>query len=228
MRAKPLQPSGIVVILAAVLLLGFTVGRLTAEGNGAEAAMAASPPAGAGDSAGATQTAEHLELARLRTQVAQTPAPAVCTPPPTSTPTPSPTPTVVPTLVPPVAAGQPLPYAGDWTVTVNDVSLLTNFVDVTPQGIFVRVSLTIVNNTGTARAFPYKELDLRDTQGRTFVTPIEVITRNEAGWYSLFPPNLPTDGFVIFDVAADATGPFVLESTADPTFRVQVALENRG
>jgi hypothetical protein len=227
MRAISTMTRGIVAIWVIMLLLGLTIGRLTVGGHGIEAA-GASPTIGGTDSAQATQTAEHTELDRLRTQVAQTPSPAVCAPPPTSTPTPSSTPTVVPTLVPPVAEGQPLPYAGNWTVAVDDVSLLPNFADLTPQGIYAKVSLTITNNSSVAHAFPYGDLDLRDVQGRTFVTPVEVKTLNEAGWFSPFPPNLPTEGFIIFDIATDATGPFILESTKDPTFRVQIELQARG
>jgi hypothetical protein len=227
MQALSTRASRAIVIMSTLLVLGFIIGRLTAAGSGAAAADA-SPVSGAIDAAGATRTAEHAELERLRTQVARTPPPAVCTMPPTSTPTPSPTATATPTLVPPVAAGQPLPYAGDWTVTVDDVSMLPNFFNLTPKGIYAKVSLTITNDTGKARAFPYKELDLRDAQGRTFVTPIEIISSNQAGWFSPFAPNLPSDGFVIFDIATDATGPFILESTADPTFRVQIAPVARG
>ena len=42
------------------------------------------------------------------------------------------------------------------------------------------------------------------------------------------PPSLPTNGFVIFDVATDAVGPFILESTADPAFRVVIEVQLRG
>lgn len=214
-----------IVFSAFALMLGFAIGRLSAGGAGVWAATTSGTPDPA---AATTQTAERIELDRLRTQIARAASPAACTPPPTSTPQPSPTPTAVPTPVPPAAAGQPLPYAGDWTVQVIDLALLPNFSDLTPQGIYARVSLLITNNTGTARSFPYDELVLRDEQGRTFVTPLEIKTRNEAGWFSPFPPFLPTDGFVIFDIATDATGPFILESTADPTFRVQIVLEQRG
>jgi hypothetical protein len=105
---------------------------------------------------------------------------------------------------------------------------MPNFSDLTPEGIYAKVNLTITNNTGNSRSFPYEELVLRDGQGRSFISPNEIKTRNEAGWFSPFPPSLPTDGFVIFDIATDAVGPFILESTADPTFRVQIELEQRG
>lgn len=95
-------------------------------------------------------------------------------------------------------------------------------------GIYAQVSLTITNNTSAARPFPYEELVLRDEHGRIFIPAQDVRTLNEAGWYSPFPPSLPTDGFTVFDVAMDAKGPFVIESTVDPAFRIQVLVEIPG
>jgi hypothetical protein len=56
----------------------------------------------------------------------------------------------------------------------------------------------------------------------------QVRSLNAAGWFAIVPPSTPTDGIVIFDIQVDAHGPFVLESTADPTFRVEVKEEIRG
>ncbi len=175
----------------------------------------------------ATRVAEEIELEFLRAQASQTPAPVFCTPPP-ETPTAIPTPTVEATPVPPVASGQPLPYGEDWTVTVTGLSLLPAFAGQTAEGAFAKVDLTIINNEEAAQAFPYSDLVLRDAQGRAFLPDPIVATQNEAGFYAVFPPSLPTPRFVVFDVAADAEGPFVLESTTDPTFRVEVSQERSG
>jgi hypothetical protein len=229
MRAHTKTASGLITLLAVALLIGFAFGRLSSGENGARAAMSVAAADQTPDiAATGTRTSELAELDRLRTKVAGTPAAVVCTPPATNTPEPSPTPTAVPTLVPPAAAGESLAYSGDWTVAVDDVSLMSNFSDLTPQGIYAKVNLTITNNTGVQRRFPYEELVLRDGQGRVFVPDARVKSLNEAGWFTPFVPFLPSEGFVIFDIATDTAGPFILESTVDPTFRVLIELENRG
>jgi hypothetical protein len=221
-----------VAALCAVVIalsIGFAFGRLS--GNGTVAGAPAGTPA---VDATAAHDAELAELRRLQTQVAQTSAPAVCTVPATNTPMPSPTstpspmPTLTPTLVPPAAAGTPKSYAGDWTVNVVDVTFLQKFVNTTPEGVFLKVTFAITNNTANPRAFPYDQLTVRDEKGRVFILSLKASLNNEAGLYTPFAPNLPSTGFAIFDVATDAAGPFVLESKVDPTFRVQIAMQTRG
>jgi hypothetical protein len=170
----------------------------------------------------ATRTAELGELSELRTQVAILSNAADCLPAGAATPD------ATPALVPPVAMHEPIPYGEDWTVTANTVTMRPTFGIFTATGVYAQVSLTITNDTSASRSFPYEELVLRDEQGRIFIPAQNVRTLNEAGWYSPFPPNLPTGGFIIFDVATDAQGPFVLESTADPAFRIQVLVEIPG
>ena len=170
----------------------------------------------------ATRTAELSELADLRTQVAHLSNTADCLPAGSATPE------ATPTLVPPAGMHEPVPYGGDWTVTANTVTMRPTFGIFTATGIYAQVSLTITNNTSAAQPFPYEELVLRDEQDRIFIPAQDVRTLNEAGWYSQFPPSLPTDGFVVFDVATDAKGLFVLESTVDPAFRIQVLVEIPG
>ena len=216
-----------IVVAAAALLIGYAMGQTRAGSSAAGAAAASPDPATPALLATATRTAELIELAVLRTRVAQPPPTAVCAPP-TATPTVVAPATATPTPVPPLAAGQPLPYAGNWTVTVTAASFLSSFGDLSAEGTFARVDLLVVNGEATPRAFPYAELVLRDAQGRPFAPSLLVAARNEAGFFSPFSPSLPTPGFVVFDVATDATAPFVLESTADPAFRVTVELARRG
>lgn len=206
MQARMTRACGFAMAAVLMLGIGFAIGR----GSN-------------GGAAGASGTPETLgtPAAALTPCVAPTMTP---TPSPTSTPSPTPT----ATLVPPAAAATPMAYAGGWTVNVLDISLLTNFAGLAPTGVFVKVSLSITNDQAAPRAFPYDQLVLLDAKGRPFVTPLQVKTSNEAGWYAPFPPSLPTNGFVIFDIAADSAGPFILQSTADPTFRVQIAVQARG
>ncbi len=205
------------------LLVGFLAGQAWLGGR--VSAQTSTPNS---DDATATRESELEELERLRAQVAGTPMAVVCTPAPTATVTPEPSPTATPTPVPPVAAGQPLPYTDDWTVTVSGVSLMPTFADLTATGSFARVDLVITNDGTRRRRFPYGDLVLLDNQGRTFEPDPVVAGRNEAGFLAGFPPSVPTPGFVIFSVAADAEGPFVLASTEDPTFRVEISQERSG
>jgi hypothetical protein len=119
-------------------------------------------------------------------------------------------------------------YGDDWTVTITDISLMPTFSTVTAQGIFARVSLAAVNNATQPLRFPYDDLVLRDSLGRSYLPAVEAKTQLQAHYFDEFPPSLPTDGFVIFDIRADAEGPFILESTADPTFRVVIQVQLRG
>ena len=170
----------------------------------------------------ATWNAELGELADLRTQVARPSSTADCRPVGVATPD------ATPSLVPPAGMHEPIPYGADWTVTANTVTMRPTFDIFTATGIYAQVSLTITNNTDASQSFPYEDLVLRDEQGRIFIPDMSVRNLNEAGWYSPFPPNLPTGGFIVFDVATDAKGPFVLESTVDPTFRIRVLVEIPG
>ena len=233
---RTLTPVAIGMVVLGALLVGFWAGQLWSA-RPVTAAQATPQPATntpgtvaspvSAFAATATRVAEELELDFLRAQASQTPPPVVCTPPPV-TPTVTPTPTVLVTLVPPVASGQPRSYRDDWTVTVTGLSLVPSFAGQTAEGTFAKVDLTITNDTEAARVFPYGDLVLRDAQGRAFLPDPVVAAQNEAGFFSVFPPSLPTPGFVIFDIAADAGETFVLESTTDPTFRVEVSQARSG
>jgi hypothetical protein len=208
-------------LTACCLVLAFVIGRATA---GQETVLAGS--ASLVDlEATATRMAELAELDQLRTQVAQ---PLVCTPAATSTPQPTATPLPTATLVPPATAGLPMPYAGDWTVTVDVAALVPTFDVLTADGSYAIVRLALINHTATPRAFPYEELVLRDENGNIYLPDTQVRSVNAAGWFTIVPPSTPTDGMVIFDIQTGAHGPFVLESSVDPTFRVEVSEEIRG
>jgi len=204
-----------------MIFLAFGLAR---PSNGATAVRAendlAQQTTGSPDAAAtATRQAELTELSDLRTQVAKG---SVCTPAATATATATPTP------VPPVTAGAPMPYGDDWTVTVRDVSLLPTFGNSTAKGIYVQVNITAVNDTATPQRFPYDDLVLRDANGRVFLPAFDVKVQNEGKYFMVYPPSVPTDAFVVFDAPADAKGPFILESTVDPTFRVIVEEAARG
>ena len=168
----------------------------------------------------ATRQAELAELSALRTQVARYEATREC--PPDGTPKAAATPMA------PAQAGTALKYGDDWTVTVTDLSLMPTFGTATAQGIFARVSMMATNHTNRPLRFPYDDLVLRDSLGRTYIPAIEAKTQLEAHYFDEFPPSLPSSGFVIFDVASDAEGPFIVESTVDPAFRVVIEVQLRG
>jgi hypothetical protein len=201
------------VALMLVAFLGFAFGRSTIA-----------PPAGAADQPDATATrqAELDELNQLRTQVAQT---VVCVQP---TATETPLPTATPTPVPPVAMGQPLTYAGDWTVVVTGVVVAPS-AGSTPNGKLIQVNVTVTNNGDSGRKFPFDHWHLVDAGGRVF-TIADTATTQLYGpsWYLGIDPSVPADFHIVFDVAADAGSAFVLESDDDPTFRVAVQLQLLG
>src|SRR5215213_3880513 len=194
MRALMTAP-GLITILTGALLIGFAFGRFSAGGSVVDAAVrtAGTPEA----EATATRAAELLELEQLRTQVAGSPVAVACTTVATSTPELSPTPTPTATVVPPAAVGQPMPYAGDWTVVVTGMTLMPTFGDLTPEaGVFAKVTLTMTNNTGDRLRFPYDDLVLLDKDGRTFLPARGSKLVPEVGWFNRLDPSIPTDGFV--------------------------------
>ncbi|MBA2278176.1 MAG: hypothetical protein H0W06_10480 [Chloroflexia bacterium] len=146
---------------------------------------------------------------------------AVCLPSPAASPVP---------LASPVAAGQPVAYGDGWTVAATSVTTMPNIKDNQPQGVFAAVFLTITNNMATARYFPYEDLVLFDDQGRPFLSASFITNQFDGsrGIHYGFPPSLPTDTAIVFDVATDVGTNFVLASSSDPTFRLQVNMELRG
>ncbi len=215
------------LVTLAALLVGFLAGQ--AQFSEPAVAQVATPSS---IDATATREAEMEELARLRAQVAGSPVAVACTPAPTATATATPAPTATPTPVPPVASGQPVPYAEDWTITVTGVGLNPTVGSQTASGVFATVNLTVLNDGNGVRRFPFDDLLLRDVSGRTYEPSVsgsvEARLRGPAGWGTPFDPGISADAVVVFDIAPDAEGPFVLESTTDPTFRVEVSQERSG
>ena len=214
-------------IVLGALIVGFLAGQARL-----------SDPAGAQDvtpnpsDVTATREAEIEELERLQAQAAGSPVPVVCTPAPTATTTPTPAPTATPTPVPPVAAGTPVSYGDSWTVTVMGLGLSPNIGRQVATGVFATVELRVRNEGTQTSAFPFDEFVLVDSSGRTFNVSVsgsvEARLRGPAGWGTGFDPGIPADAVVVFDVATDAGESFILQSTEDPTFRVQVSRERSG
>jgi hypothetical protein len=69
---------------------------------------------------------------------------------------------------------------------------------------------------------------LIDAAGRTYRLTVDTGASFETGWFRPIAPSLPTQINVLFAVTPDAGDRFVLESTADPTFRIQLELAARG
>ncbi len=215
-------------VALAALLVGFLIGQ--ARFGSLVSAQVTTPSP---NEATAAREAELEELERLRAQVAGTPVAVICTPAPTVTSTPESSPTPSPTSVPPVAAGELVPYADDWTVTVGGVALRPSIRGAIATGIFAAVDLRLVNEGTAQRPFPLENLVLVDSAGRTFTPSVAAtveasIETGVGGWNSPIAPGIPGETVVVFDVAADASDPFILQSTTDPTFRVEVSRERSG
>jgi hypothetical protein len=205
---------------SAVFGAGTLMSLIARQGFPAGGSAAAS--AAADVNATATREAELAELDALRTEVAQ---PKICTPAPTETPARTPTPTEVPLA----ATGVPLPYLGDWTVTVTGVSPAPIFKDTKPAGKFMQVNLTLAHESRDSQFMAVSDFLLIDSQGR-YSTPLSMgsAAMVDQGWQYEVAPGVTKNRAIIFDVAADAGDSFILESKADPTFRVAMTVEQRG
>lgn len=143
---------------------------------------------------------------------------------PAATPLPSPT----PTAPPPAGMNTPRPLDRTWTITVLDATKATTIDTTSADGVFVRLSLAVVNTGQEAQRFPVDGLMLRDGADRRFAWSLPgTVNANPPTTFQL-PPGGPTDLILVFDVPADASDPFILESKTDPTFRIQIELAQRG
>lgn len=154
------------------------------------------------------------------TQSQATPAVA-CLPSPAASPV---------ALATPAVTGESLSYGDGWTIEVTDATKLPAIRDYAAEGVFVAVALRITNDTASGRFFPFDQLILLDEQERPFIVNGFITNQyaNSAGIHHTFPPSLPTGTAVVFDVREDVGDSFVLQSTADPTFRVRIDLALRG
>ena len=211
-------------IALGALIIGYVVGT---TGAGRSHGAVDARQADATPTRGAEQPAD-ADVASLQTQVAELSTAAICTPAPVATATAVPSPTATATPVPPAPAGQPVPYGQDWTVTVTGLTVTKTIDLVSADGVFAIVSFTVVNETTAEANFPFFDLQLRDDAGRVYgISPTGTGAGNIAV-FQRFQPGIPATTAVVFDVAADAGDQFILESVAEPTFRVQVALSRLG
>jgi hypothetical protein len=171
-----------------------------------------------------TRAAEQTEVATLRQTVSWLETEVAVLSAPSATPTSEPT----ATIVPPRNAGERVPFADQWEVEVVGLTMAPTWEDEVANGQFARVQLLITNLAESRERFPFDSLTIRDASGRVFVPSRDIMLDIDAGWFVRFDPNIPTDAFIIFDVATDATGPYILESAEDPSFRILVTVEERG
>ncbi|HYP60466.1 MAG TPA: hypothetical protein VEQ36_08545 [Thermomicrobiales bacterium] len=200
---------------SALIATGVAIGAVArGQVSLGNSAVAATPDATA------TREAELEELNSLQTQVAQ---PLVCTPAPTSTPSPT------ATQVPPSQTGVPLVYGNIWTITVLGIFPAMSPQDARLSGKLMQVNLTASHNNPVPKLPPLTELRLVDSQGR-FSVPDIALNQSIFGsdWGLHVSPGVTANLSVVFDVAADAGDSFILESNADPTFRVAMTVEQRG
>jgi hypothetical protein len=201
-----------------VVALAVSVVRLD-SGEVASGAPARQDEAAA--QATATREAELAQIAALQAEVAalQTQVAEQCL---------EPTPTVEPTPVPPSPIGQPVAYAGDWTVVVGGATLRPAIEVTMADGVFIELPLTITLNGTGPRSFPYSDFVLVDGQGRSFGVDIPAMVQLD-GWVGVsLETALPGVRQLVFDVATDAGETLVLESKTDPAFRVEIVLQQRG
>lgn len=205
-------------LLALAVLAGFIAGRAMGDSSGV-GALATEPDATA------TRAAELTEIAQWQTRVAQ---PVVCTPAPSPTPTETPTPVPTPTLVPPAQMGQELAYAGNWTVVVTGFTAAPSGA-AAPGNKLMQVHVRVTNHEAQPRRFRFDDWRLVDARGRTFLLSITATSELYGpGFVINLDPSLPRTFTLVFEVTGDAGPGFILESAADPTFRVAVVLQQLG
>jgi hypothetical protein len=153
--------------------------------------------------AAATQTAQASEIAVLQTRVAELEA--------------AQTPIATPAPVVEVGLNE-VAHAGSWDVTVTQVER-HDALDVPegaspptrPQGVFLLVTLNLVNTGTDAQTYDPTWFQVRDDRDRMWLfdfSATDTLALAGAGTrqYHSVPPGLPTEAVVVFDVPPDATG----------------------
>jgi hypothetical protein len=197
-----------------VLGVGIVVGSASRERLATDRVAGAATP-----NATATRQAELEELHALQTQVAE---PLVCTPvaaavPPTAT------------QVPLASTGVLLPYLDIWVISILGIAPALAPNDLRPNGKFMQLNLTAAHSASTPQLLALTKFVLMDSGGAFAVPEISVNQKFfGTGWGLHIQPGVTENLSVVFDVAADAGDSFILESNADPTFRVGMTIEQRG
>jgi hypothetical protein len=125
--------------------------------------------------------------------------------------------------------GTPLPYLSIWTVTVLSINPFPFSDQVTPEGKFMRVNMLAAHSSPKPETLLLPLFVLRDDRGR--IASPNISTNQKifgADWSLTVSPAVAENRDMVFDVAKDAGDSFILESNADPTFRVAMTVEQRG
>jgi hypothetical protein len=149
----------------------------------------------------ATRSAQVGEISALQTQVAELEA---------AMPTPA-------TPVPVAEVGlNEVAHAGPWDFRVSSVERqeaieVAGGEPADPQGVFLLVTLNVVNTGTDDQTYDPTWFQVTDDQGRgwTFdftMTDTLALAGAGARQYGAIPPGLPTEAVVVFDVPPDATG----------------------
>ena len=211
----------VILQYSAVLGTGLAIGAIS-TGNVSVDRIAVAATPGTTD-ATATRTAELEELHGLQTRVAEG---VVCTPEPTATAIP---PTATATQVPLASTGVPLPYLDIWVISALGIAPALAPNDLPPHGKFMQLNLTAAHSASTPQLLTLTDFVLTDSGGAFSVPDIAINQKFfGTGWGLHIQPGVTENLSIIFDVAADAGDTFILESNADPTFRVGMTVEQRG
>lgn len=206
-------------IIACAVIAAILIGR---GFSGGPAAIAADP----NQDATSTRTAELIELNDMRTKIA---LPVLCTPVSTPTLTPTQEPTATATIVPAIPAGQEVLYNDVFAITVLNIENVGSTGDLAPSGVFLRVNLTFRNLTGSFQAPPHNDWRLVDASGDgygvDFTASLGIVGPY---WGSSIGGHETATLGVVFDVSTDAGSTFVLESVAEPGFRIELSIVSRG
>lgn len=104
----------------------------------------------------------------------------------------------------------------EWSITVTYVevtpTLSTSYETNTARGVYAIVHMTIVNESSAPVAFPYRDLKIVDSDGRTYSVDddalfnLTYVVMGAGSVYDEMQPGLPYDTGAIFDIPATATG----------------------
>lgn len=130
----------------------------------------------------------------------------------------------------PLAVGET--YSGlNWDITVTGFefapTLDTNYQQNVARGIFCIVYITVMNNGNDPAPFPYADLQLKTSEGRTYsyddqaLFNLTYVVMGAGGSNDDLQPGLAYTTAVLFDIPPDATG-LVLTAQSSSTYQVKL------
>lgn len=134
-----------------------------------------------------------------------------------------------PVPIEPLAPGTPVETADEWAVTALSLNVSAPENLANPQGRFLQVEMTVVNNANFARPFDFASWVLIDDQGRiAMLDHLATVSVSGPQYYLAIGPGEAATFNIVYDVARDTGTTFTFVNRSDPTLIYSLSLQTFG